>query len=78
MFVICIQVILSEGLQHVFSLAVLGKYLYWSDWRRDEVLRVNKFTGSNPEILRNYSSLNPMGIVAVFDDTCKPLQCHPY
>ncbi|XP_076823399.1 prolow-density lipoprotein receptor-related protein 1-like isoform X2 [Clavelina lepadiformis] len=69
------KVILSEGLQHVFSLAVLGKYLYWSDWRRDEVLRVNKFTGSNPEILRNYSSLNPMGIVAVFDDTCVPNPC---
>lgn len=65
------QVIVADGLQHVFSLAMMGDYLYWSDWRRDELLRVNKWTGVGIEVVRGFSFTRLMGVLAFYNDTCK-------
>nr|XP_026693170.1 prolow-density lipoprotein receptor-related protein 1-like isoform X2 [Ciona intestinalis] len=64
------QVIISNGLDHIFSLAVLGKYLYWSDWGNRMILRANKWNGGALEIMRNRSYPHPLGVMAVYDDKC--------
>ncbi|XP_078493520.1 prolow-density lipoprotein receptor-related protein 1-like isoform X2 [Ciona intestinalis] len=69
------QVIISNGLDHIFSLAVLGKYLYWSDWGNRMILRANKWNGGALEIMRNRSYPHPLGVMAVYDDKCGPDPC---
>ena len=49
------QVISGSQVPHVFALSVMDDWLYWTDWNIKALLRANKFTGENMEILRNTS-----------------------
>ena len=40
------RVVLSEYLPHVFGLSLLGDHIYWTDWQRRSIERVNKLTGN--------------------------------
>lgn len=70
-----LQVVLSSGLEHAFSIAVLGKHLYWSDWQREKVMRAIKWTGEDIQVMRNLTYLNLLGVLAVYNDTCMLLFC---
>lgn len=52
--------ILTERMDHIFSLAVGDRSLYWSDWGHKQVHRVDKFTGRNMETLATFIH-RPMG-----------------
>uniref|UniRef100_A0A8C4SKD2 Uncharacterized protein n=1 Tax=Erpetoichthys calabaricus TaxID=27687 RepID=A0A8C4SKD2_ERPCA len=62
-------VILSDDPVHPFGLAVYGDYIFWTDWVRRAVLRADKFVGGNMKVLRADIPQQPMGIVAVANDT---------
>lgn len=71
------QVIVQGYPQHVFGLAVYGDFLYWTDWLLRAVLRANKFTGSDITYLKKSIMRQPMGIVAVAEDSnnCMLFSC---
>ncbi|XP_043929607.1 low-density lipoprotein receptor-related protein 1B, partial [Protopterus annectens] len=52
-----------------FGLAVYGDYIFWSDWVRRAVLRASKYTGGEVKVLRADIPHQPMGIIAVANDT---------
>lgn len=54
---------------HPFGLAVYGDYIFWTDWVRRAVLRANKYMGGDMKLLRADIPQQPMGIVAVANDT---------
>lgn len=54
---------------HPFGLAVYGDYIFWTDWVRRAVLRADKYTGRDMKVLRADIPQQPMGIVAVANDT---------
>lgn len=54
---------------HPFGLAVYGDYIFWTDWVRRAVLRADKYTGGDMKVLRADIPQQPMGIVAVANDT---------
>lgn len=56
--------LVSENLPHVFGLTQLGDYLYWTDWQRRTIDRVNKNTGSDRKIIIDQLP-NLMGVKAV-------------
>ena len=58
---------------HPFGLAVYGDYIFWTDWVRRAVQRANKYVGSGMKHLRIDIPQQPMGIIAVANDTnsCK-------
>ncbi|XP_037535815.1 low-density lipoprotein receptor-related protein 1 [Nematolebias whitei] len=62
---------------HPFGLAVYGEYIFWTDWVRRAVLRADKYTGGDMKVLRADIPQQPMGIVAVANDTnsCEFSQC---
>ncbi|XP_021948531.2 low-density lipoprotein receptor-related protein 1 isoform X4 [Folsomia candida] len=70
-------VVIRHNPKHAFSLAVYQDYLIWTDWVRLSVLRANKYTGENVEILRQ-DIPKPMGIVAVSpqDVVCTTNPCN--
>ena len=70
---IIVQVILISDPVHPFGLAVYKEHLYWTDWVRRAVIRVNKYTGGDVEFLRRNIAQQPMGIVVWANDTddCK-------
>lgn len=56
--------IVNENLPHVFGLTQLGDYLYWTDWQRHTIDRVNKITGLDRKtIVDNLPNL--MGVKAL-------------
>lgn len=55
------RMILSTGVNHIFSLAVFEDSLYWSDWGQKKVYRVDKLTGSFVETLTSSLIHRPMG-----------------
>lgn len=67
------QVIVKSGPGTFLSLAVYDNYIFWSDWGRRAILRSNKYTGGETKILRSDIPHQPMGIIAVANDTnsCK-------
>lgn len=64
-----LQVVLKNEPVHPFGLAVYGDYIFWTDWVRRAVLRADKFTGGEMKVLRADIPQQPMGIVAVANDT---------
>lgn len=38
--------IVNENLPHVFGLSLLGDSLYWTDWQRRSIDKVDKSTGN--------------------------------
>uniref|UniRef100_A0A6Q2X199 EGF-like domain-containing protein n=1 Tax=Esox lucius TaxID=8010 RepID=A0A6Q2X199_ESOLU len=54
---------------HPFGLAVYGHYIFWTDWVRRAVLRADKYVGGDMKLLRADIPQQPMGIVAVANDT---------
>lgn len=71
------QVLLKNEPVHPFGLAVYGDYIFWTDWVRRAVLRADKYTGGDMKVLRADIPQQPMGIVAVANDTnsCEYHQC---
>lgn len=64
-----LQVVLKNEPVHPFGLAVYGDYIFWTDWVRRAVLRADKYTGGDMKVLRADIPQQPMGIVAVANDT---------
>lgn len=64
-----LQVLLKSEPVHPFGLAVYGDYIFWTDWVRRAVLRADKYTGGDMKLLRADIPQQPMGIVAVANDT---------
>ncbi|XP_069472627.1 low-density lipoprotein receptor-related protein 1B isoform X1 [Ambystoma mexicanum] len=62
-------VIVRSGPGTFLSLAIHDEYLFWSDWVRRAILRSNKYTGGDTTILRSDIPHQPMGIIAVANDT---------
>ncbi|XP_052831949.1 low-density lipoprotein receptor-related protein 1B isoform X1 [Octopus bimaculoides] len=64
--------------RHPFALAVYGDFIYWTDWVLKAVLRVNKHDGSGITWMRNRIARQPMGIIAVANDTddCTQNPCY--
>lgn len=63
------QVLLKNEPVHPFGLAVYGDYIFWTDWVRRAVLRADKYTGGDMKVLRADIPQQPMGIIAVANDT---------
>lgn len=76
--VLCPQVILKSEPVHPFGLAVYGEHIFWTDWVRRAVQRANKYVGSDMKLLRVDIPQQPMGIIAVANDTnsCEWGRCH--
>ncbi|XP_035237468.1 low-density lipoprotein receptor-related protein 1-like isoform X1 [Anguilla anguilla] len=62
-------VVLKNEPVHPFGLAVYGDYIFWTDWVRRAVLRSDKYVGSEMKVLRADIPQQPMGIIAVANDT---------
>nr|XP_042700082.1 LOW QUALITY PROTEIN: prolow-density lipoprotein receptor-related protein 1 [Chrysemys picta bellii] len=62
-------VILKSEPVHPFGLAVYGDYIFWTDWVRRAVQRANKYVGTDMKLLRVDIPQQPMGIIAVANDT---------
>ena len=45
-------VLKKSNLQHPFDLAVHDRYLFYTDWMLHSVIRIDKLTGENSQILR--------------------------
>jgi low density lipoprotein receptor-related protein 5/6 len=57
------QVLVDSDLPHVFGFSLLGEYIYWTDWQRRKIERVNKNTGKERRsIIENLPDL--MGLKA--------------
>ncbi|NWT76207.1 LRP1 protein, partial [Prunella himalayana] len=63
------HVILKSEPVHPFGLAVYGDYIFWTDWVRRAVQRANKYVGTDMKLLRVDIPQQPMGIIAVANDT---------
>ncbi|XP_050691158.1 prolow-density lipoprotein receptor-related protein 1-like isoform X1 [Eriocheir sinensis] len=62
--------------QHVFAITVFENYLYWTDWEIKGVLRAEKYTGKNIEII--YHTTNrPMDIHVYHPYRQLPLKDNP-
>ncbi|MBZ3875678.1 Low-density lipoprotein receptor-related protein 1B [Sciurus carolinensis] len=74
------HVIVKSGPGTFLSLAVYDNYIFWSDWGRRAILRSNKYTGGDTKILRSDIPHQPMGIIAVANDTnsSKNSSCNIY
>lgn len=64
-----LQVVLKNEPVHPFGLAVYGDHIFWTDWVRRAVLRADKYVGGDMKVLRADIPQQPMGIVAVANDT---------
>eukprot|EP00063_Salmo_salar_P032241 XP_014007076.1 PREDICTED: low-density lipoprotein receptor-related protein 1B-like [Salmo salar] len=62
-------VIAKSGPGTFFGLAIYGNFLFWSDWVGRAVVRSNKYTGGDIKVLRADIPNQPMGIVAVSNNT---------
>lgn len=56
--------LVSENVPHVFGLTQLGDYLYWTDWQRRTIDRVEKNTGTDRKMIIDQLP-NLMGVKAI-------------
>lgn len=45
------RVILTDQVNHPYSIAVLGNRIYWSDWETESIRSCDKFNGKNLELI---------------------------
>lgn len=69
--ILVFQVIFHGEVRHAFSVTIGGEFLYWTGWKHRQVLRVNRFTGNQFSVVRNSTDAKPMGILAIFNDSCE-------
>ncbi|XP_048876028.1 low-density lipoprotein receptor-related protein 1B-like isoform X1 [Brienomyrus brachyistius] len=71
------HVIVKSGPGTFFGLAIYGDFIFWSDWVRRAVLRSDKYTGSDTKVLRADIPQQPMGIIAVANESasCESSPC---
>lgn len=43
--------VITDNLEHLFGLSLLGDYLYWTDWQRRSIDRAHKLTGGDREVI---------------------------
>lgn len=46
-------VLSGKHVPHVFALSVFDDMVYWTDWNLKQIIRANKFTGKDLEVIRN-------------------------
>uniref|UniRef100_UPI00358E1ABB prolow-density lipoprotein receptor-related protein 1 isoform X2 n=1 Tax=Myxine glutinosa TaxID=7769 RepID=UPI00358E1ABB len=70
-------VILRSEPVHPFGLAVYGDFVFWTDWVRRAVMRASKYTGMDVQVLRGDIPQQPMGMIALANDTnsCEVSPC---
>ncbi len=56
------RMLIQGSVMHPFSIAVFESLMYVSDWKTQEVVSMNKFTGKNWTALVKESKIRPMGI----------------
>ncbi|XP_022111824.1 prolow-density lipoprotein receptor-related protein 1-like [Acanthaster planci] len=73
-------VILPQEPVHPFGVAVLGEFIYWTDWVKRSVIRANKYTGADVVVLQSKLRQQPMGLVIVAEDVsdCTQWPCRLY
>lgn len=54
------RLVMNEGVNHIYSLAVYGNSLYWSDWGENNIHRAHKYTGASHKVLAHLIH-RPMG-----------------
>nr|XP_054752462.1 low-density lipoprotein receptor-related protein 2-like [Lytechinus pictus] len=59
---------LGEGF-HAFGISVINQSVYWSDWRVRDMLKADKLTGLNKQVLGNNSFARPNAIFAVTNNS---------
>lgn len=61
-----VQVMLKahELLSHPFALSLLGRHVYWTDWKTAQLVRADKFSGQNVEVLQR-SMTQPFDVKVV-------------
>ncbi|KAK5877157.1 hypothetical protein CesoFtcFv8_026431 [Champsocephalus esox] len=57
------QVLVEDKLPHIFGFSLLGDFIYWTDWQRRSIERVNKRTAEREVIIDQLPDL--MGLKAV-------------
>ncbi|KAL4217126.1 Exosome complex protein [Mactra antiquata] len=72
------HVIITSIPQHSFGLVIYDDYLFWTDWMLRAVIRANKYDGTEIIWLRKSLERQPMGIIAVANDSenCEINKCH--
>ncbi|KAL8560666.1 hypothetical protein ACOMHN_053326 [Nucella lapillus] len=58
------RVLVEENMPYIVGVALLGDFIYWTDWERRSIERVNKTTGGQREKIIDQLSY-PMGLKAV-------------
>ncbi|ESP02557.1 hypothetical protein LOTGIDRAFT_171958 [Lottia gigantea] len=43
--------VVKENIPHIFGFSLLGDFVYWTDWQRRSIERVNKHTGKDREVI---------------------------
>lgn len=56
------RVLVEDMLPHIFGFTLLGDYVYWTDWQRRSIERVNKHTNEREVIIDQLPDL--MGLKA--------------
>jgi len=56
--------IVKDNIPHAYGLTLLGDYLYWTDWQRRTVDKVNRLTGGQRQTIVDQLS-NLMGVKAI-------------
>ena len=57
-------ILTKEHVYHPFSISVFEDHVYWTDWIKLSISKVNKFTGENWTLLKE-NLLHPMGISVI-------------
>ncbi|XP_053386774.1 protein sidekick-1-like isoform X2 [Mercenaria mercenaria] len=71
-------VIINYEPHHSFGLTVYDNYLFWTDWYGKSVMKANKYDGSGMVQIRNDMKQQPMGIIAVAEESenCMINECY--
>ncbi|XP_022106372.1 low-density lipoprotein receptor-related protein 6-like [Acanthaster planci] len=56
------RVLVDNEIPHIFGFSLLGDYIYWTDWQRRTIERVNKHSGEDRQMIMETSDV--MGLTA--------------